>query len=180
MTDATEKTIISEVLSGQTEQFRFLVERYHRGLILHLYNLTNDQQMAEDIAQEAFIRAYNKLNLFDKKFAFSTWLYKIASNIAYRQLKQIKKTEALDTVAELIPDDRPQPSEIAESAITHEAVRRSVDTLPIVYRQVITLYYWDNLSYEEIADLTGRPVGTIRTWLYRAKEDLRKELHGQV
>ncbi len=180
MIDAQEKAIISEVLSGEQDQFRFLVERYHKGLVVHLYNLIHDQQAAEDVAQEAFIRAYNKLSQYNDTYAFSTWLYKIADNIAYRHLKQTKRTTDFDDVEELIPDDKPLPEEATDKLFTRDAVRSSIQTLPVMYQQVIALYYWDDFNYEEIAVIMERPVGTIRTWLHRAKEDLRKELYGQV
>jgi RNA polymerase sigma-70 factor, ECF subfamily len=180
MTDAQEKAIISEVLTGQQEQFRFLVERYHRGLVVHLYNLINDQHTAEDVAQEAFIRAFNKLSQYNDTYAFSTWLYRIADNIAYRHLQQTKKTTDFDAIEELVPDDKLPLDEATDKIFTREAVRSSIQSLPVAYRQVIALYYWDDFNYEEIAVIMGRPVGTIRTWLHRAKEDLRKELYGQV
>jgi RNA polymerase sigma-70 factor, ECF subfamily len=180
MTDAQEKAIISEVLSGEHEQFRFLVERYHRGLVTHLYNLINDQASAEDVAQEAFIRAYDKLSQYNETYAFSTWLYKIADNIAYRQLKHINRTTDFDDIKELVADDKPSLDEVTDKVFAREAVKKSIETLPVMYRQVIALYYWDNFNYEEIAIIMERPVGTIRTWLHRAKEDLRKELYGQV
>jgi len=180
MTDVQEKAIISEVLSGDQEQFRFLVERYHKGLVVHLYNLINDQQTAEDVAQEAFIRAHSKLSQYNDTYAFSTWLYKIADNIAYRHLKQTKRMANFDDIEELIPDDKPSLAETTDRLFTRQAVRSSIETLPVIYRQVIALYYWDDFDYEEIAVIMDRPVGTIRTWLHRAKEDLRKELYGQV
>lgn len=180
MTDPKELAIISEVRAGQHEQYRFLVERYHRGLIQHLYNLIHDEQTAEDVAQEAFIRAYDKLAQYNQAYAFSTWLYKIADNLAYRYLKQTKPTRDITDYEERIPDDKPSLAEATDRKFTAQAVRNAVDTLPIGYRQVVVLYYWDELSYEDIAVVTGRPLGTIRTWLYRAKEELRKELYGQV
>jgi len=180
MTSAQEKAIISEVLSGHQDQFRFLVERYHRGLVTHLYNLIHEQQTAEDIAQEAFIRAYDKLSLYNETYAFSTWLYKIADNIAYRHLKQTKITLDYDDVAEATPDDKPSLDEVTDRQLTAQTVRSSIDSLPVMYRQVISLYYWDEFSYEEISVIMDRPVGTVRTWLHRAKEELRKELYGQV
>jgi RNA polymerase sigma-70 factor (ECF subfamily) len=180
MTNAQEKAIISEVLSGQPDQFRFFVERYHRGLVTHLYNLIHNQQTAEDVAQEAFIRAYDKLSLYNEAYAFSTWLYRIADNLAYRHLKQVKITLDFNDVEELIPDDKPSLDETTDKVLIAKTVRGSIETLPVMYRQVISLYYWSEFSYEEIAQIMGRPVGTIRTWLYRAKEHLRKELYGQV
>lgn len=179
MTDTTELAIIREVRDGHHDQYSFLVERYHRGLIQHLYNLIHDEQAAEDVAQEAFIRAYSKLDQYNEAYAFSTWLYKIADNIAYRLLKQTKPTTDIDDIEEVISDDKPTPAELVEQTFTREAVQTAITKLPLAYRQVIGLYYWDNFSYEEIAQIVDRPIGTIRTWLYRSKEQLRKELYGQ-
>jgi RNA polymerase sigma-70 factor (ECF subfamily) len=179
MNPTQEKVIISEIRAGDAEQYRALVERYHRGLIQHLYNMLHDGDLAEDVAQEAFIRAYAKLDHYDVRYAFSTWLYKIADNLAFRHLKQAKNVP-LDTVAEVLSDDRPTPAEQMDRTFTRETVRRALDRLPLGYRQVVVLYYWDNRSYEDIAAIMERPIGTIRTWLYRAKEELRKELYGQV
>jgi RNA polymerase sigma-70 factor (ECF subfamily) len=167
MSPAQEKAIISEVRSGDAEQYRALVERYHQGLIQHLYNLLHDGDLAEDVAQEAFIRAYTKLDQYDERYAFSTWLYKIADNLAFRHLKQL-------------PDEGPTLPEQVERAFTKETVRQALERLPLGYRQVIILCYWDECSYEDMAVIMDRPIGTIRTWLYRAKEELRKELYGQV
>jgi RNA polymerase sigma-70 factor (ECF subfamily) len=180
MSPAQEKAIISEVRSGDAEQYRALVERYHQGLIQHLYNLLHDGDLAEDVAQEAFIRAYTKLDQYDERYAFSTWLYKIADNLAFRHLKQAKQHVPLEAIAEVLPDEGPTLPEQVERAFTKETVRQALERLPLGYRQVIILCYWDECSYEDMAVIMDRPIGTIRTWLYRAKEELRKELYGQV
>jgi RNA polymerase sigma-70 factor (ECF subfamily) len=180
MADVQELAIIEDVQDGNQESYRFLVERYHRGLILHLCNLMHDEQSAEDVAQEAFIRAYDKLAQYDRAYAFSTWLYKIADSIALRQLKRVKPTVDLADSESFLADDRPSLPETADRAMRGEAVRRAVDALPLHYRQVVALYYWDGSSYEEIAVIVGKPIGTVRTWLYRAKEELRKELYGRI
>jgi len=180
MTNIQEQTVITAVQDGDHEQYRYLVERYHQGLIQHLYNFMHDVDDAEDVAQEAFIRAYDKLSQYDSTYAFSTWLYKIADSIAYRHLKQIKRTVDVDEFAEVLADDKPTLDEITDSALTRQRVADAVAKLSTEYRQVVTLYYWDGFSYEDIATVTERPIGTVRTWLYRAKEQLRKELYGQV
>lgn len=180
MTDRQETAIINEVRGGSKDQYRFLVERYHRGLVQHLYNILRDGHMAEDVAQDAFIRAYEKLHLYDEAYAFSTWLYKIADNLAYRHIKKQKSVTDIDQLQEYIADDRPAASEEADKALAKKAVHRALDTLPHDYRQVVTMYYWDSRSYEEIAEIIERPIGTVRTWLYRAKDQLRKELYEQI
>jgi RNA polymerase sigma factor (sigma-70 family) len=175
-----EHILISEITDGDQESYRILVDRYHKGLIIHLYNLVHDEQLAEDLAQEAFIKAYQKLSQFNTSYAFSTWLYKIADNIAYRHFKSSKKTSSIDSVEEVLPDDRPSPQEQAELHMTQQSVRDAIQKLEPKYRQIIALYYWDNFSYDEIAQILDRPVGTVKIWLYRAKELLRKELYGQI
>ena len=180
MSNSQELAIIRAVRDGHVEHYRYLMERYHRGLILHLYNLVHDQDLAEDIAQEAFIRAYEKLDLYNEAYSFSTWLYKIADNLAFRHMKQAKVTQDIDEIEELIPDDKPSLDEVTNALFERQEVRDAVAALPAGYRQVISLYYWDGFSYEEIAEIMDRPVGTVRTWLHRAKDDLRKELHGQA
>jgi len=180
MVNTQEAAVIAEVLDGNSETYSQLIERYHRGLIQHLYNLVHDGDLAEDLAQEAFIRAYQKLNQYNPDYAFSTWLYKIADNIAYSHFKQVKLSEDIDDYEDSLPDNRPSLDEVADRTIRKEAVRTAIATLPTAYQRVITLYYWDNFSYEEIAQIMDRPVGTVRTWIHRAKEQLRKELYGQV
>lgn len=180
MADKTERAVISEVLDGDIEQYRHLVERYHRGLLQHLFNIMHDEQLAEDIAQETFIQAYQKLAQYNEAYAFSTWLYKIADNKAFRQLRQLKPAKDLDEISEIVPSNTLPLSEQADRLFAAESVRKAVDKLPLDYRQVVVLYYWDNCSYEQIAEIIERPIGTVRTWLFRAKEQLRKELYGRV
>jgi RNA polymerase sigma-70 factor (ECF subfamily) len=180
MTDTQEQTVIAAIRDGEHEQYRYLVERYHRGLIQHLFNFMHDAEDAEDVAQEAFIRAHDKLDQYNGEYAFSTWLYKIADNIAYRRIKQTKRTTDIDDIEAFIADDKPSLPEVTDKTLAQQAVRSAIRHLSTDYQQVVVLYYWDNCSYEEIAAIVERPVGTVRTWLHRAKEQLRKELYGQV
>jgi RNA polymerase sigma-70 factor (ECF subfamily) len=180
MTDTQEQTVIAAIRDGEHEQYRYLVERYHRGLIQHLFNFMHDTEDAEDVAQEAFIRAHDKLDQYNGEYAYSTWLYKIADNIAYRRIKQTKHTTDIDDIEEFIADDKPSLPEVTDKTLARQAVRGAIRHLSTDYQQVVVLYYWDNCSYEEIAAIVERPVGTVRTWLHRAKEQLRKELYGQV
>ena len=180
MTDTQEKALIAQILDGSYDEYRYFVDRYHRGLVQHLYRMTYDGDTAEDIAQEAFIKAYEKLSQFNDAYAFSTWLYRIADNIAIRQLQRTRVMQDLDEMQEYLPSDMPSPEEKTEQALNRQAVRRAVRNLPLEYQRVINLYYWDNCSYEDIAVIMDRPVGTVRTWLHRAKEHLRKELDGQI
>lgn len=180
MNNGQEKAIISEVLNGHYNQYRAIVDRYQIGLIQHLYNMVHDEQSAEDIAQDAFIRAYDKLYQYNQSYAFSTWLYKIADNMALRVMKRTKVTVDFDEVQDLLADKAPAHGESLDLSINGRVIRGMVDSLPSNYRRVIMLYYWDEFGYEDIAAIMERPVGTVRTWLHRAKDQLRKELDGKV
>jgi RNA polymerase sigma-70 factor (ECF subfamily) len=180
MNTIDEKTIIEAVRDGDHEQYRHIVERYNRGLIQHLTNMTHHQHMAEDIAQDAFIRAFEKIHSYNDSYAFSTWLYKIADNIAFRELKKVTFTTDIDDIQESLPSDRPSIVDQTNRVLESEKIRTAISTMHINYQRVITMYYWDNFSYDDIADIMDRPVGTVRTWLRRAKEELRKELYGQL
>lgn len=169
-----ETTIIKAVLKGETERYEQLVNRYHVGLIIHCERLVNDRQTAEDIAQEAFIKAYEQLSEFDdSKGRFSTWLYKIATHKALDYLRAAKHVLPSEDINELADAAVPD----YDSEEQKRVVRHAVETLePPAYRQVIEAYYWEGKSYEQIARAVDKPINTVRTWLRRAKEQLRSDL----
>jgi RNA polymerase sigma-70 factor (ECF subfamily) len=169
-----ETNVIKKILAGDTNAYEHLVARYHVGLIIHCERLVGDRDAAEDIAQEAFIKAYNNLRTFDPaKSRFSTWLYKIATNKAIDHLRAAKRKVPVEDI-ELIADHAAPDYEAEE---TKRQVRDAVTTLqPPTYRQVIQAYYWEGKSYEQIAQELSTPINTVRTWLRRAKQQLRSDL----
>ena len=169
-----EITIIQSVIKGDVNKYEQLVTRYHVGLIIHCERLTGDRAAAEDIAQEAFIKAYERLKEFDgNKSRFSTWLYKIATNKAIDYLRAQKRKVPTEDI-ELLTDTA-APDYAAEEQ--HRLVRDAVAKLePPTHRQVVEAYYWHGKSYQEIADELQMPINTVRTWLRRAKEQLRSDL----
>lgn len=174
----TEYELIDRVLSGDRDAYKPLVERHHKGLCIYLVNILHDEFYAEDIAQEAFVRAYEKLGSFKKEYAFSTWLYRIARNLALRYLevkaKNPQPTELkpeLDIIEINSTDD--------DSEYDLAALKKAIRAIKPEYQEVINLYYWNQKSYEEIAEILKCPVNTVRTWLLRAKQSIRMELHEQ-
>lgn len=169
-------TAINAVLSGDKAQYRVVVERYHRGLINYLYNMTRDSTIAEDLAQDAFLQAFRKLSTYNSAYSFSTWLYAIASNIAKDHFKKNSR------ILRVVPDGRASelsPDEAFTQSARAQNVRDAIATLKPDYQQVINLFYWENKSYEEIATIVGCPIGTARTWLSRGKQQLEEQLYGQ-
>lgn len=180
MTKENEKEIIAKVLQGDTNAFGELVERYHKGLCIYLVNLLNDDMQAEDIAQDAFIRAFDRLETYNSNYSFSTWLYKIARNLALRYLENSTKlaptfdTNMIETPTTESAQDSFQKDEQTAS------IQKAIASLKPEYQEVINLYYWNGKSYEEISEILDCPVNTVRTWLHRSKESIRKELYGQI
>ena len=168
-----ESEIIKAVIDGH-DRYAELVERYHVGLIIHCERIVRDRDDAEDIAQEAFVKAYLEIRKYDPdKSRFSTWLYKIATNLALDHLRKQKRKMNVEDVEALAEATMPTYLEDEE----REELRKAVESLvPPEYRRVIEAYYWDGKSYQEIAELEGVPLNTARTWLRRAKLQLKEGL----
>jgi len=168
-----EEQLIAEITNG-ADRYAELVERYHVGLIIHCEHLVGDRDEAEDIAQEAFIKAYMRLKEFNpKRGRFSTWLYKIATNAALDHLRTRGRYVATEDVEALADVSMPDYLEEDERRIVQAAVAA---LMPPEYRNVIEGYYWYGKSYQQIADELQVPLNTIRTWIRRAKLQLKEEL----
>jgi RNA polymerase sigma-70 factor (ECF subfamily) len=170
-----EIKIIEQVCAGDLELYGRLIERYRVGLIIHCDRLLGDREEAEDIAQRAFIKAYEKLDDFDgKKARYSTWLYRIATNMALDRLKAQKR---------IVPADMEdiEGAGALDAALMHDETIREVRTavlklMPPEQRRAIEAFYWDGKSYQAIADEMGVSINTVKSWIRRAKQQLRSDL----
>lgn len=168
-----EQETIQRTLGGDVNAFEALVSRYHVGLIIHCERMVGDRQTAEDIAQEAFVKAFTQLSQFDaQKGRFSTWLYVIATRKALDYLRANKRVVPDESVEELA-DDAPDYASEEQNRIVRDAVAR---LKPPEQKRVIEAYYWEGKSYQAIADELDIPINTVRTWLHRAKAQLRSSL----
>lgn len=176
--DQAEQTLIKKAQSGDTGAFAGLVT-LHGSLVYNLALRTlGDAQEAEDVAQETFIRAWKGLPRFRAESRLSTWLYRIATNLCYNRLPQLKRElSALDPDAEIdLPDDRQGVEETLVSGEMIEQVHTAVNQLPESYRLLITLRHVQGLSYAEIAAVAGMPLGSVKTGIFRARRQLRDML----
>ena len=172
--DLPDEVILSLVLDGDTDAFSFLVRR-HRNRVLRLgMSFFHDAEDAADFTQDVFVKAYTAIGSFKGRSSFSTWLLRIAYNTAINQKQRRKENLALDPEEDL-PGD-PGVDESHERAEVIKAVRAAMAGLPPRQAICIELYFYYNLKYSEISEITGFPVNTIKSHVFRAKKLLRERL----
>ena len=168
---------IEQALRGDQASFNRLMHRYGGAVYNLAYRMLGNMQDAEDASQEIFLRAYLRLDSFDRARRFSTWLLSIGSNFCIDRLRRRRFTwMTLDDVAFSLPSSERGPE---PSALLHDqqaTVQRALQQLPDTYRLVTVLRYWYDLSYEEIAQVTRLPQSTIKTRLHRARHMLATAL----
>ncbi|MGM9929472.1 MAG: RNA polymerase sigma factor SigW [Bacillus sp. (in: firmicutes)] len=183
--DALVKQRIKEVLKGDQNAFGEIVEIYKDKVYQLCYRMLGNRHEAEDMAQEAFVRAYVNIHKFNMKLKFSTWLYRIATNLCIDRIRKKKPdyyldaevagTEGLNMYSQ-IPSNAEDPIDEVESLELHDTVQREILQLPEKYRTVIVLKYIEDLSLKEIGEILDLPIGTIKTRIHRGREALRKQL----
>ena len=183
--DAGDLSLVRRAQAGERAAYDLLVLKYQHKVVKLVMRYTRNPADAEDIAQEAFIKAYRALPQFRGDSAFYTWLYKIAINTAKNWLVsqgrrpptedvQVEDAEHLDAAVRLKDSSTPE-RELLRQEIEH-TVTRAVDALPDELRQAITLREVDGLSYEEIAETMNCPIGTVRSRIFRAREAIDEQL----
>jgi len=162
--------VISRVLQGDAESFRFLVERYERPIVRMIRNVTGDMEGYEDIAQDVFFAAYRKLSSFDPACSkFSTWLFTIARNKSINALK--KRSRSMSELGEVTNGHNPGDELAREEFFAR--LDRALQGLPSGQRRAFVLAEFEKLPYAEIALIEGARTGTIKSRINRAKKKLR-------
>lgn len=173
MQTADEAELITRTKHADQQAYAELVNRYKNAVYHHCFAIVRDEDSAEDIAQDTFITAYYKIHTYNPQYKLATWLFKIATNKALNHLKYAaREIAADDDFVATIAAPGPTPHRQSELQELHEAVNR----LRPQYRAAISLYYWQGLSYQDIAVVMGSPLGSVKIWISRAKVELRKEL----
>jgi len=173
----SDEIIVNQVTSGQKNLFRLLIRRYNRPVYTMGMSFFRNAEDAADFTQEVFLKVYRSLPRFEERSRFSTWLYKIAYNTALNGVNRRKEYQSL---AELVvdPSDDDTPERLAIRGAAREAVLAGVSELPERYRVCIDLFFFYDCSYHEIEVITGFPVNTIKSHVFRAKKLLREKLGG--
>jgi len=185
--EPTDEWLVGRCVSGDTEAFASLVDRYRARVFGLILRMVGNREDAEDIAQEAFVRAYRGLHTFDRSQRFAPWLYRVATNHCVSALRR-KRLPTVPLVVDVdgeerelpLPDLTYEPERRLLQSEERRELRGAILALPDRYRAAILLYHMEELSYEEIAHVLEVPLNTVRTYLHRARALLRKALQGSA
>jgi RNA polymerase sigma-70 factor (ECF subfamily) len=178
MGSLSDEEIVEQFQAGNHEEaFRNLVEIHGKTVYNIALFTVNDETLAEDATQDAFIKIYRNLGKFKGQSKLSTWMYRIVKNVCYDYLKKRRPISLDDSEAGTDPAaDESSPEEVVMSSWQHEELRNAVQRLPAKQRLAITLYYFQDKSYEETAAIMGQPLNTVKSHLHRAKAALAKSV----
>ncbi len=181
--DLSDIQLVAGAIEGRDDRFEELVTRYQRPITAYVFRMLSDYDAALDVSQEVFIKLYNSLDKYSSDYKFSTWLYRIAHNAAIDHMRrnsanlQSIETENADGTYQLqIESPLPSPEQDRERSEWRTEIESVVKCLPAAYRDLILLRHSQDLSYDEIASVTGLPLGTVKNRLFRAREMMREIL----
>ena len=181
--DATESAaVLARARQGDDEAFRALVERHGRSVFRLAFRMTGNEQDAEDVVQESFLRAYKQLDRFESRANFGTWLYRITANCSVdlmraRQARHDQsRGESLEAVEQLPAGDMPNPERLAESAEIQRRVTEALGTLSPLERAAFTLRHYEGRSIAEIGRTLGLGTSATKHSVFRAVRKLRAAL----
>jgi RNA polymerase sigma-70 factor (ECF subfamily) len=186
-TSRSDEDLVRGIKEGDLKAFSELVRRHERPLINFFYRQTWDKHRAEDMAQEIFLRLYRAMDRYDPRAKFTTYLYTMARNLWIDRIRSVMaqpKVASLDNrvggseteARELIPINTPEPGDAAERIEEMEDVRRALNQLPEEYRVVVLLAEFQQMRYQEIGEVLGIPVGTVKSRMHHAIERLKELL----
>lgn len=183
----TDAEVMLRVCAGDDAAFNHLVAKFRRPIVHFMYRMAGNQAVAEELAQEAFLRVYRARNSYAATASFSTWLYRIASNLAVNHARDTRHERGGKTVSFDEPDaetgstlELPHPSLTAEQELLRRerlaAIRRQVDALPERQRQAVLMHKYQEMDYREIGKVLKLSESATKSLLFRAYETLRERL----
>jgi len=185
--DATERNLIEKCKQGDRKAFDTLIRGYEKRVYNLAYRLSGHYDEANDISIDAFVRVFQALRLFRGEANFSTWLFRIVTNVYLDRRKRTRNKQHLsleeyieleeNSVARQIEDPNPTPDMRAEASERRDVLQQAINGLPDYQRAMIVLYHTEGLSYEEIAEVLALPIGTVKSRLNRARLTLREKLN---
>lgn len=187
--EVLDTRLVKLARKGDHHAFAEIVSLYKDKLYHLAYRMTGSRQEAEDVVQDTFLRVFKNLDSFDEKQKFSTWIFRIATNQCIDRLRKKRKMYSLDAESSdhegfdgyaMMPGDDRTPERELLLSETQELIQKAMETLPPKYKSVMILRYMQDLSLQEISDVMGMPVTTVKTRVHRGREFLRKRLENKL
>ncbi len=183
----SDEDLMMECRRGDMGAFELLVRRYQDALVNYIHHIINDYHLAEDLAQETFLRVFKSASRYEPKASFKSWLYTIATNLSRNELRNRKRrntyfledlVEEGETVhdSEFMADTRYQPDILYEKKERQQLIRKVLNQLPENQRLALTLVTYQELSYEEIAEILKCSIGAVKSLIHRARQNMKKLL----
>lgn len=174
-----DRDLVARARKGDLEAFEALVKTHQHRLVHFVRMMTSsaaDREAAEDVAQEAFLRAYRALGQFRGQSSFRTWLYQIATNVARTQSARRRDRNEQQEPESPYERDRPSEEHVERRIIAHDQLRRALQALPDDWREALVLRDIEGLDYKEIAEVLGIPMGTVESRIFRGRQRLKAAL----
>jgi len=175
MTAPTDRDLILRARRGASDAFGELVSRYQTSVFNVCYRMLHERNEAEDLAQETFMRAYDRLHTFDLEREFGPWIRRVAANLCLNHLESWRATTELDD--ERDADESQRPEAVTEVRERSGQIRSALLSLPPQYRVVVELRHYQEMSYDEIAAELNIPLSDVKSHLFRARKILAEKLH---
>ena len=173
-----EEGLLKRIAGGEKEFFGELVLKHQDFIFNVVKGFVRFEEEARDITQEVFLKAYENIDKFRGDSKFSSWLYRIAYNhsMNWSERKAGRETQLDDSLAETIPEEPSTADDMFDRELVLSRIKEIIEELPVKYKIVLKLYYFEEKSYQEISDALGIPLNTVKIQLLRAKEQVRKRL----
>ena len=185
----TDQEVVLMARAGREAAYRELIRRYERPVFALLFRMVRDRELAEDLSQETFVKALNAIESYRPEFKFSSWIFKIANNAAIDHLRRreldtlsldgsphAETPEAMQATALQIGARQESPLDTVEAKELGGAIEVAIGRLRPEYRSCILLRHVEGRAYEEIAEILDLPLGTVKTYIHRARNELRQAL----
>ncbi|MBA4293468.1 hypothetical protein C0431_10930 [bacterium] len=174
-----EEHLIARAQAGERVAFELLVEMHRPAILAHASRILRDNEDAQDAVQDTFLKACRAIGSFKSGRPMLPWLMRICSNCSVDIIRgRRKRSESIDTYEHAIFDDSVDVAHDLESSLESDSLRAAIGRLPKRYRDIILMRHYRHMDVNEIAEILGKPEGTIKSWLFRARAMLRKDLDG--
>lgn len=188
-TALSDHELVALAQKGNEKAYRELLGRYQRPVFSLIYRMLRDREQAEDLAQETFVRVFNHIDRYDPKYKFSSWIFKIATNLTIDHIRKKEvatvsidgsryavTSDEIEASTITVASDDENPEELLEAKELGESIEEAIGGLRAEYRTAILLRHVEGREYQEIADIMGLPLGTVKTFIHRARNELRGKL----